>query len=129
VSGSPATLAGLTLALQGLRTALYPAPDLDAARSWWSLVLGIQPYFDAPLLRLQYRWLRTGPSARCGRGRRSPHLLGVEDVQAAVHEAVAAGATEHTPVSDVGDGIITATLRTPTGSILGLIFNPHFAAR
>ena len=43
-------------------------------------------------------------------------------------EAIAAGATEHTPATEVGDGIVTGTVRTPSGAILGLIYNPHFAA-
>ena len=51
---------------------------------------------------------------------------GVPDVPQAVATAIAAGSSEHTPVADVGDGIVTATLRTPTGSILGLIYNPNF---
>jgi hypothetical protein len=33
----------------GLRTAIYPAPDLAAARDWYAEVLGIAPYFDQPL--------------------------------------------------------------------------------
>jgi hypothetical protein len=33
---------------------------------------------------------------------------------------------EHTPVADVGDGIVTATVRTPAGTTLGLIDNPDF---
>lgn len=43
-----------------------------------------------------------------------------------MQEAIASGAFEHTPASDVGDGIITATVRTPHGTVLGLITNPHF---
>jgi hypothetical protein len=27
----------------------------------------------------------------------------------------------------VGDGIITASVRTPSGSIVGFIVNPHFS--
>ncbi len=52
---------------------------------------------------------------------------GVADVGAAVGAAIADGATEHTPATEVGDGIVTATVRTPQGAILGLIFNPHFS--
>jgi predicted enzyme related to lactoylglutathione lyase len=52
---------------------------------------------------------------------------GVPDVAEAVAAAEAAGSTEHTPVADVGDGIVTATVRTPGGNILGLIFNPNFS--
>ena len=29
----------------GLRTAIYPAPDLAAAKQWYSQVLGLAPYF------------------------------------------------------------------------------------
>lgn len=32
----------------GLRTAIYPAPDLAAARDWYAEVLGMAPYFDQP---------------------------------------------------------------------------------
>lgn len=52
---------------------------------------------------------------------------GVPDVAEAVATAIAAGSSEHTPVANVGDGIITATVRTPEASILGLIFNPDFS--
>jgi hypothetical protein len=31
-------------------------------------------------------------------------------------------------VADVGEGIVTATVRTPAGGILRLTNNPHFAA-
>jgi predicted enzyme related to lactoylglutathione lyase len=52
---------------------------------------------------------------------------GVSDAAQAVASALEAGSTEHTPVADVGDGIVTATVRTPGGNILGLIFNPNFS--
>jgi catechol 2,3-dioxygenase-like lactoylglutathione lyase family enzyme len=32
----------------GLRTALYPAPDLAAAKAWYTALLGQAPGFDAP---------------------------------------------------------------------------------
>ena len=34
--------------LLGLRTALYPAPDLAKGKAFWSKVLGVEPYFDQP---------------------------------------------------------------------------------
>jgi len=52
---------------------------------------------------------------------------GVDDVAAAVQSARSAGASEHSPISDVGEGIITACVKTPSGSIVGFIYNPHFA--
>jgi catechol 2,3-dioxygenase-like lactoylglutathione lyase family enzyme len=32
----------------GLRTVIYPAPDLAAAKRWYGEVLGATPYFDEP---------------------------------------------------------------------------------
>ena len=52
---------------------------------------------------------------------------GVDNVESEVARALAHGAPEHSPATDVGDGIVTATVRTPMGSIVGFILNPHFA--
>jgi hypothetical protein len=51
---------------------------------------------------------------------------GVDGVAAAVRAAIEAGSTEHTPPSDVGDGIVTATVRTPQHTVVGFIDSPHF---
>ena len=69
----------MSVELQGLRTVIDPAPDLAAAKAWWTELLGFTPYFDEPF-----------------------------DVGFAV-----------------GDGIATATVRSPDGSIVGLIKHPH----
>ena len=34
--------------LLGLRTIIYPAPDLETAKEWWCNFLGYEPYFDEP---------------------------------------------------------------------------------
>ncbi len=117
----------MTLMLKGLRTVIYPAPDLDAAATWWTAILGIAPYFDEPFYvgyTIAGYELGLLPDADLAEGALT--YWGVEDVAAAVGHAVAAGATEHTPASDVGGGIVTATVRTPQGAVLGLIFNSHF---
>lgn len=107
---------------------IYPAPDLDAAKAWWTGILGIEPYFDEPFYvgyNVAGYELGLLPDGAPTDG--ALIYWGVEDVVAAVSEALAAGATEHAPIGDVGGGIITATVRTPQGSVLGLIFNPHFS--
>lgn len=117
----------MALTLQGLRTVIYPAPDLDAAKQWWTAILGITPYFDQPFyVGYSVAGYELGllPDADPSDGALT--YWAVDDVAAAVQEAIATGAGEHTPVSDVGDGIVTATVRTPHGAIVGLIFNPHF---
>jgi catechol 2,3-dioxygenase-like lactoylglutathione lyase family enzyme len=119
----------MPITLEGLRTVIYPAPDLDTAKAWWTGLLGVDPYFDEPF----YVGYNVGgyelallPSAEPADG--ALVYWGVADVAAAVATAMGEGATEHVPIADVGGGIVTATVRAPSGAILGLIYNPHFAA-
>jgi catechol 2,3-dioxygenase-like lactoylglutathione lyase family enzyme len=117
----------MTTPLQGLRTVIYPAPDLDAAKAWWTALLGVAPYFDQPFyvgFNIGGYELGLLPDASPSDG--ALVYWGVPDVDAAVAAAIEAGAVEHTPATDVGDGIVTATVRAPTGAIVGFIFNPHF---
>jgi catechol 2,3-dioxygenase-like lactoylglutathione lyase family enzyme len=111
----------------GLRTVVYPAPDLAAAKEWWSGVLGIQPYFDEPFFvgfsPGGYE-LGLDPAADPAAGPRT--YWGVRSVHAAAQQLLDAGAVPVEPVADVGDGIRLGTFRTPDGSILGVIENPVF---
>src|ERR1700730_7840272 len=118
----------MATALDGLRTVIYPSPDLDAAKAWWTGYLGIEPYFDEPFYvgyTVAGYELGLLPTADPADGALT--YWGVIDVAAPFAAAIAAGATEHVPVSEVGGGIVTATVRTPPGAILGLIYNPHFS--
>jgi catechol 2,3-dioxygenase-like lactoylglutathione lyase family enzyme len=119
----------MAIPLLGLRTVIYPAPDLDAAKAWWTEFLGFGPYFDEPF----YVGFEAGgyelgllPDGSPDDGALT--YWGVPDVAAAVAEALARGATVHVPASEVGDGIVTATVRTPQDTIVGFILNPHFRA-
>jgi catechol 2,3-dioxygenase-like lactoylglutathione lyase family enzyme len=113
--------------LLGLRTVIYPAPDLEAAKRWWTEFLGFEPYFDEPF----YVGFDPGgyelgllPDADPAEGALT--YWGVDDVNGAVDAALEAGATLDAEPTDVGEGIITASVRTPDGSIVGFIYNPHF---
>jgi catechol 2,3-dioxygenase-like lactoylglutathione lyase family enzyme len=111
----------------GLRTVVYPAPDLAAAKEWWSGVLGIQPYFDEPFFvgfNPGGYELGLDPAADPAAGPRT--YWGVRSADAAGLQLLEAGAVPVEPVADVGDGIRLGTFRTPDGSILGVIENPVF---
>ena len=117
----------MSISLKGLRTVIYPAPDLDKAKAWWTDVLGFEPYFDQPFyvgFDVEGYELGLLPDADPADGALT--YWGVDDVTAAVAAAESAGASVHVPPADVGEGIVTATVRAPTGSIVGLIYNPHF---
>ena len=111
-----------------------PHGDLPGARSRWPPRRGGRRCSDSsPTSTSRSTWASRSraTSSRCSRTRTRPTARstywGVSDVPAAVAAAIAEGATEHTPVAEVGGGIVTATVRTPHGAILGLIFNPHFS--
>lgn len=117
----------MDLPLLGLRTVIYPSVDLEKDTRWWIEVLGIEPYFNQPFyVGFSVAGYELGllPGADPKDGALS--YWGVDDVAAAVDAMVSAGSNIHTPIADVGEGIITATVLAPTGSIIGLIHNPHF---
>lgn len=119
----------MAIHLLGLRTVIYPAPDLAAATAWWTAQLGFGPYFEQPF----YVGFEVGgyELGLLPDGNPSDGALvywGVPSVADAMAALLAAGATEHTPATEVGDGIVTATVRQSDGVIIGLIYNPHFAA-
>ncbi len=116
--------------LLGLRTAIYPAPDLVRAKAWYADVLGVAPYFDQPF----YVGFRVGgfelglvPDGEPGTAGPQP-LWGVVDLDDVHAKLVALGARPLDPVTDVGDGIRVAAVCDPFGNRLGLIENPHFDA-
>jgi predicted enzyme related to lactoylglutathione lyase len=112
----------------GLRTALYPAPDLAAAKRWYSEVLGQAPHFDQPFyVGFQVGGFELGllPDATPGTAGAQP-LWGVANIESAFTRLLALGASVLEPIADVGEGIKVAAVQDPFGNRLGLIENPHF---
>ena len=113
----------------GLRTAIYPAPDLAAAKAWMTSLLGFEPYFDADFYvgyEVGGYELALDPHGDPARG--VVTYWGVADADAAYAHLVATGATPEGEVQEVGGGIRTATFVLPVGgAVLGIIENPGFA--
>ena len=112
----------------GLRTAIYPAHDLLAARDWYARMLGLQPYFDEPF----YVGFNVGgfelgliPDGQAGTSGPQP-LWGVADASAALTRLIDLGAAELDPVTDVGGGIKVASVLDPFGNKFSFIENPNF---
>jgi predicted enzyme related to lactoylglutathione lyase len=119
----------MSLAMQGLRTVIHPVADLDAAKAWWTALLGFGPYFDQPFyVGFEVAGYELGllPDADPDDGALT--YWGVDDCAAAMDAAIALGATVHTAATEVGEGIVTGTVTTPQGSVVGFIVNPHFRA-
>jgi predicted enzyme related to lactoylglutathione lyase len=116
---------------QGLRSLIYHAPDLDAAKAWYSQALGVQPYFDQPFyvgfnVDGYELGLDPDPSSATGSGSSAVAYWGVADVEAALRRLVELGATDRFGVQDVGGDIRMASVLDPFGNVFGIIENPHF---
>jgi len=112
----------------GLRTVIYPAPDLVKAKKWYSQALGLEPYFDEPF----YVGFTVGgfelglmPDATPGiTGAQA--LWGVENADEEFARLIDLGASMIEPVTEVGEGIRVASLKDPFGNRFGIIENPLF---
>lgn len=115
----------------GLRTIIYPAPDLAASVAEFQAVLGIDPYFtEAFYTAFDVGGFELGldPNAPVDRG--PVTYWGVPDADAAVAELVAVGAEVVDAVVEPGDGIRIGCVRLPaTNVIFGVIENPVFDAK
>ena len=112
----------------GLRTAIYPAPDLAAAKLWYSQLLGQEPYFDEPFyVGFSVGGFELGllPGAQPGTVGPQP-LWGVSGIESAYARLLELGASALEPVTEVGEGIKVAAVQDPFGNRFGIIENPHF---
>jgi len=119
--------------LQGLRSQIYQVADLEAAKAWYTHLLGTPPYFDEPFyvgfdVGGYELGLQPGGDPDAGQAKEAATYWGVPDAGAAHAHLLALGATEYQPVQDVGGGIKLGAVRDPQGGILGVIENPHFVA-
>ena len=114
----------------GLRTVIYPAPDLGAAKRWYSEVLGLAPYFDEPFyVGFTVGGFELGLVPDATPGTTGPQALwGVGDIEAVHQRLIELGASPLDPIVEVGGGIKVAAVRDPFGNRFGLIENPNFVA-
>ncbi len=125
--------------LRGMATLNLWAEDLDAAKDWYTQVLGIEPYYVIPggyvEFRVGDREDELGIIARSYSPRPQPGRPGgaivnwhVDDVRAAFARLLELGATEYEGVTErgAGEGFVTASVVDPFGNVLGIMQNPHY---
>ncbi len=115
--------------LQGLRTVIYHVSDLSAATNFYTNVVGHGPYFNEPF----YVGFNVGgyelgllPDYD-GDGDGVATYWGTNDIVAEHARLISLGARANDAITDVGDGIKTATVIDPFGNVVGIIENPHFS--
>jgi lactoylglutathione lyase len=115
----------------GLRTAGYKVNDLKAATEWYSRILRISPYFEEDF----YVGFNVGgyelgllPDDTPATSKTDNVFMywGVEDIKASYKRLLEYGALGHEQPTDVGGGIIVATVKDPWGNVFGIIHNPFF---
>jgi predicted enzyme related to lactoylglutathione lyase len=127
--------------LRGMATVSYWADDLKAARRWYAELLGVAPYFERPdadnpayiefrigdyqdeLGIIDRKYAPPGAAANPGGAVLYWH---VDDIEAALVQLKAMGATEYEPLTPREAGFITASVVDPFGNILGVMYNPHY---
>ena len=110
---------------------MYHVGDMAAARTWYSEVLGIKPYFDQPEYYVGFNVggyeLGLHPDLPGQtKGDSAYAYWGVNDCRAANSRILDLGAKPNTEPMDVGEGILVATVIDPWGNVFGIIENPHF---
>jgi catechol 2,3-dioxygenase-like lactoylglutathione lyase family enzyme len=113
---------------EGLRTVIYRVGDLETAKTWYTRILGFGPYFDEPFyVGFNVGGYELGLLPASTDGDSCPITYwGVSDVPTALERLFDAGATSNEDPQDVGDGIVTASVRDLDGNVVGVIFNPNF---
>src|SRR5690349_17604105 len=121
--------------LRGLSTISFYADDVLAAKKWYTDLLGMPPYFERPNAdNPAYIEFRIGdyqhelgiissayaPKGAGGSGGAIAYWH-VDDVAATLEKLLAMGATEIEPLTQRGEGFVTAAVRDPFGNILGVM--------
>lgn len=119
--------------LLGLRTTIYKVSDMEKAKKWYSDFLGFEPYFDEPFyvgFNVAGYELGLQPEEEGQGAEKADSVItywGVENVSESYQALISLGANPHEEPTEVGGGIIVASLTDPWANIIGLIFNPHFS--
>ncbi len=119
------------MSFKGLRTVIYPAPDLKEAKEWYTAILGEPPYFD----EAYYVGFDVGGYELGLIPKRTPSkdgavvYWGVTDINETWEMLLKLGAIPDEEVIHVGGEVYVATVIDPFGNTFGIIQNPSFKAR
>ncbi|WP_421742754.1 VOC family protein [Cellulomonas sp.] len=123
-----------TNSFRGLANVSFFADDLDAARTWYTGLFGVEPYFvrdgyvefrigdhldELGIIDRRYVPNGGGPSGAVV----SWH---VDDLEGTLARLLELGATQHEGIVERGAGFITASVVDPFGNLIGIMTNPHW---
>jgi predicted enzyme related to lactoylglutathione lyase len=122
--------------IRGLANISFYAADLEAAKQWYTEVLGVAPYFQVPgyiefrigdyLHELGIIDSRYAPAGATNGPAGSITYWHTDDLKGTMDRLQALGAKEYQPITEHGKGFVTASVIDPFGNILGVMYNQHY---
>lgn len=128
--------------LRGISTINLWADDLPAATSWYTELLGTEPYFSSEAagrgpgyvefrigdyeLELGIIDRRFAPAGLAAGPGGSIAYWHVDDVAATLDRTVSLGAEQLEAVTERGPGFVTASVVDPFDNVLGIMYNRHY---
>lgn len=115
---------------KGLRTCIYRVSDIEKATAWYSKVFGVESYFNEPFyVGFNIGGYELGLQPEESSEPKGTSVLtywGVDDVNQAFATLISQGASAFEQPTEVGGGIVVASVKDPWENILGIIYNPTF---
>ena len=102
---------------------IYPAADLAKTKSFFATMLGGDPYVEGPYyVGFKAGEMEIGITPQAAQPGISGALayVTVSDIEAALAALLAAGAEKVQDVTDVANGLLVASVKSPDGTAVGL---------
>ncbi|MGN6756775.1 MAG: VOC family protein [Thermomicrobiales bacterium] len=107
----------------GMKTIIYPVKDLAQAKTLYSALLGVEPYADAAYyvgFRVGDQEIGLDPNGH-RKGQTGPiGYYHVADIKTSLQQLLDAGAEVQQAITDVGGGMLIASVKDADGNISGL---------
>lgn len=98
---------------------VYSVSDISKAKPLFAAWLGTEPYADSPYY-VGFKAGNTEIGLAMGNTSGALAYADVSDIKAALASLLAAGAEKVQDVTDVANGLLVASVKTPDGATIGL---------
>jgi predicted enzyme related to lactoylglutathione lyase len=110
-----------------VRLVLYPVTDVPKTKEFFATLLGTEPYVDSkPYVGFKAGDVEIGLVSKAAQGGHSGAIayVDVPDIKGALETLLAAGAEKVQDITDVGYGLLVASVKDPNGVSVGLRQHP-----
>lgn len=101
-----------------LKAFIYPAKDIENAKTFFGTFLGVAPYVDTPYYvgyKVEDLEIGLDPNSETG----PVGYIDVDDIKASLQEMTDAGAEIIQDPTDVANGLLIAKVKDANGNIVG----------